>query len=262
MEHTKKMLLVDPRLMEFTKTSPVPDPMADSLRDLDHQMRTVLDRNDINVGDKANLYHQTLQRYLKRVDQYKDKPLGAVRISSEEKEGAVNTDKDEHEADNFIEKDVLQSVPKTMRTRAERLLHHLKTHPDITWNRRGEIEFQDQLVRGSNLTDLVNDVLRKRRNIEEPVGWKTFAAALQRLNVPQDLVGNPERWSYIRKSTKTPISITQTTAPVSERNVALSSLKKKQKSLETPISWRQKSTKRKSKRKMKKDLFRATWESL
>ena len=136
---------------ECTKTSPVPDPI-----------RTVLDRNDIIVGDKANLYLQTLQRYLKRVDQYKDKPLGAVRISSEEKEGAVITDKDENEADNFIEKDVLQSIPKTMRTRAERLLHDLKTHTDITWNRRIEIEFQDHLVRGSHLTDLINDVLRKK----------------------------------------------------------------------------------------------------
>ena len=53
----------------------------------------------------------------------------------------------------------------------------------------------------------------KKINIEEPVGWKTFAAALQRLNIPQDLVGNPELWSYIQKSTKAHISTTQTTTP-------------------------------------------------
>ena len=70
----------------------------------------------------------------------------------------------------------------------------------------------------------VNDVLRKRRNDAEPVGWKTFATALHHLNVPQDLVRNPERWKYIREKgllTSLPVLTPQ----IHPRNVALSSLK-------------------------------------
>ena len=44
----------------------------------------------------------------------------------------------------------------------ERLLQRIKSHPDVTWNPRGEIEYQGQLIKNSNLTDLVNDVLRKK----------------------------------------------------------------------------------------------------
>ena len=104
-----------------------------------------------------------------------------------------------------IEQDVLQSAPKTMRSRAERLLQRIRSHPDVTWNPRDEIEYQGQLVKNSNLTDLVNDVLRKRRNIAEHVGWKTFALLPKRR--PQ-WYGKRPRHTSIRgnRGFKTPCS--------------------------------------------------------
>ena len=158
------------------KAPPVPDAATESLRDMDQQMRGVLDRNDMNLEDKANLYQQTLWRYLKRFGQYKDKPLGTVQIRQDERTKAVLSGSETPATDEgkndpaVIEQDVLQSVPKTMRSRAERLLQRLKSHPGVTWNPRGEIEYQGQLIKDSSLTDLVNDVLRERRNIAEPVG--------------------------------------------------------------------------------------------
>jgi len=230
------MILVDPRMINSlqSKAPPVPDAATESLRDMDQQMRGVLDRNDMNLEDKANLYQQTLWRYLKRFGQYKDKPLGTVQIRQDERTKAVLSGSETPATDEgkndpaVIEQDVLESVPKTMRSRAERLLQRLKSHPGITWNPRGEIEYQGQLIKNSSLTDLVNDVLRKRRNIAEPVGWRAFATALHHLNVPPDLVGNPERWKYIREK------ILQSSPPVLTpqiypHNVALSSLKRKQK---------------------------------
>ena len=55
-------------------------------------------------------------------------------------------------------------------------------------------------VPGSNIVDLVNDALRKRKSFQ-PVGLKTFARGLKDVNAPMDLVGNPERWSYIQTTT-------------------------------------------------------------
>ena len=147
------------------------------------------------------------------------------------------------------------------------MLQRIKSHPDVTWNPRGEIEYQGQLVKDSNLTDLVNDVLRKRWNIAEPVGWKTFAIALHHLNVPQDLVGNPERWKYMRKKglqTSPPVLTPQ----IHPRNVALSSLKRRKEAeeeeekesqgretsfaqKETPVVWKKAKT-QKHKRKQQR----------
>jgi hypothetical protein len=45
-----------------------------------------------------------------------------------------------------------------------------------------------ETVQGSNLVDLVNDVLRKRKYFN-PQGWETFGEALREANVPQDLIG-------------------------------------------------------------------------
>ena len=290
MEHTKKMVLVDPRTLDtirassLTAQAPVPDAATESLRDMDLQMRDVLDRNDMNLEDKANLYQQTLWRYLKRFGQYKDKPLGTVQVKPDERGktlllGSETTATEDVKYDpSANEQDVLQSVPKTMRSRAERMLQRIKSRPDVTWNPRGEIEYQGQLVKDSNLTDLVNDVLRKRRNTAEPVGWKTFAAALHHLNVPQDLVGNPERWKYIREKglqTSPPVLTPQ----IHPRNVALSSLKRRKEAeeeeesqgrktsfaqKETPVVWKKTKThkhKRKQQR-FQKRLVLEDWQPM
>ena len=176
------MVLVDPRTLDTIRASspaaqaPVPDAATESLRDMDQQMRDVLDRNDMNLEDKANLYQQTLWRYLKRFGQYKDKPLGTVQVKPDERGktlllGSETTATEDVKYDpSAVEQDVLQSVPKTMRSRAERLLQRIKSHPDVTWNPRSENEYQGQIINNSNLTDFANDESRKRRNIAEPVG--------------------------------------------------------------------------------------------
>ena len=62
-----------------------------------------------------------------------------------------------------LEEEVLDSVPRTMKKKVERLLQRLQQHPQFKWNNQGEIEFEGQLVKNSNLVDLVNNVLRKRK---------------------------------------------------------------------------------------------------
>ena len=214
MEYAKKMILVDPRMMDSLQTSsgpPVPDANSQSLREMDRGMRDVLERKDISFEDKADMYHQILWRYLKRFEQYKEKPLGTVTVKQPNSElhAAASDikvdDLGETEPQQWgrVAKEVVDSVPVKMKRKAERILQRLQQHPELKWNSQGEIEFEGQLVKNSNLVDLVNDVLRKRKNFE-PTGWKTFATALQRMNVPQDLIGHPERWDFIR--TQIPVS--------------------------------------------------------
>ena len=78
-----------------------------------------------------------------------------------------------------------------MKRKAERLLGRLRSHPVVTWSLSGEISYRGTLVRDSSLVDLINDVLKKRQTAPNPREWKTFTTALRRINVPQDLVGQP-----------------------------------------------------------------------
>ena len=49
----------------------------------------------------------------------------------------------------------------------------------------------------SNIVDLVNDVMRKRKGFN-PEHSSTLAKALAKINVPEDYVRNPDRIDSIR----------------------------------------------------------------
>ena len=297
MEHAKKMILIEPRVLESMQqqqqeTRQDYDTTSRDLKETDQSMQAILE-SDGHVQDKANAYQQALWGFLNRFDQYKDRPLGRVQLTRDSIPERNTTTKKEQAGEeaevesakpssplSWIEQDVVESVPKSLKTKAERLLQRIKLDPEVKWNNLGELEYRGQLIKNSNLTDLVNDVLRKRKNSREPLGWETFADVLHRLNVPQELIGNPTRWSYMRKRetlAKTP----EKKNKINPKNVALSSIKRrpllddndsfetppnetpsKWSKKETPTKWRKKQLKkseRKRKKSIKTDLTWVTW---
>jgi hypothetical protein len=67
----------------------------------------------------------------------------------------------------------------------------MKADPNISWSEKGELKYKGETVRGSNVVDLVNDVLRKRKYFN-PQGWETFGEALREASVPplQEMLGS------------------------------------------------------------------------
>ena len=115
----------------------------------------------------------------------------------------------ETETKHAIEEEILESVPKTMKTKAELLVRKMKS----------ELKYKGETVRGSNVVDLVNDVLRKRKYFN-PQGWETFGETLREANVPQDLIGHEDHWKYITQTKRTPRSRKrqQSPSPKTSRN--------------------------------------------
>ena len=180
MEHAKKMILIEPRVLESMQqqqqqqeTRQDYDTTSRDLKETDQSMQAILE-SDGHVQDKANAYQQALWGFLNRFDQYKDRPLGRVQLTRDsiptKKEQAGEEAEEEVESAksssplSWIEQDVVESVPKSLKTKAERLLQRIKLDPEVKWNNLGELEYRGQLIKNSNLTDLVNDVLRKRKN--------------------------------------------------------------------------------------------------
>ena len=81
----------------------------------------------------------------------------------------------------------------------------MKTSPAISWNEKEELKYKGETVQESNVVELVNDVLSKRKYFN-PQGWETFGEALREANVPQDLIGHEDRWRYITQTKRTPRS--------------------------------------------------------
>ena len=76
---------------------------------------------------------------------------------------------------------------------------------------RGELIHEGVPVVGSNVVDLVNDLLRKRKT--DPTGWQPFARQLRAINLPMALVGNVSRRAYIRPAPTVTPSRRLTTTP-------------------------------------------------
>ena len=89
---------------------------------------------------------------------------------------------------------IVRSIPKSMKKRAEALLAHLKEREDvITWDDMGQVLVDGVLIPRSNITDLVSDAMRSRKNFN-PIGVREFYSVLNKINVPKDLVRNERRW--------------------------------------------------------------------
>ena len=69
----------------------------------------------------------------------------------------------------------MDTVPKTMQGKPRRLLERMKRN--MYWTARGELIHEGVPIAGSNVVDLVNDVLRKRKT--NPTEWQPFARQLR-----------------------------------------------------------------------------------
>lgn len=179
------MQLVDPKMMMMTAPT---NPLHRTISTLDQEMRSILDRQGLSDEEKVRQYNQILQRYLEYHNHLQPSlttptptPIPAMKNVNEE---------------------VLQTVPKTMRRKAQAILERVTHQPNTSWNDRGEFVLDGEVIRGSNIVDLVNDMLRHRKSFQ-PRGWQDFARALRQSNVPLDLVGNRHRWEWMHRDSAT-----------------------------------------------------------
>ena len=88
----------------------------------------------------------------------------------------------------------------------------------VDWNDRGELLHEGVAIPGSNITDLVHDLVRRRKTFE-PVGWQQLAGQLRGSNIPMELVGNVTRRQHMQKGEITPRK-KQATTPRKKQTVS------------------------------------------
>ena len=129
------------------------------------------------------------------------KPTPVVVVK--EKETPMTTD---------IMGEVLTTLPKALQEKGRQLVSRLKT---AQWSDKGELLRDGTAVPGSNVIDLVHDLLRKRKT-SDPIGWQQFASQMRAANIPMELVGNVAKRRHIQKRKRT-----LTPKPVKGRRVQL-----------------------------------------
>ena len=210
MNYTRRMVLVPENTLERMQQRQqiLTPPVTQTLKNLDSEMNDILSSKHLSDEEKATLYNQVLQRYLTYYDQRKGQPLH-VKLATpkssetpkpeESKESSKESTEVETAIPTAVEQEVMKSVPKLYKTGARQLLDKIKENRDVLhWNEKGELIYENKPIPGSHVVDLVNDILRQRKGFE-PVGWSVFARGLARMNIPENIVRNPQRQSAIRE---------------------------------------------------------------
>ena len=168
-------------------------PIMSNMMHKDTQMSNVLQCDGMSDDQKQKLLNAKVERYLE-LKQQKDSQIPSVRVVKDEKEQSLP----EPAMSNA---DVVDSIPPYIRQRATSLLNRLKTRPEvITWDKTGQMKIERETIPNSNISDLVSDAMRSRKNFNS-TDAKEFFHALSKLNVPKDFVRNQERWKQVMGET-------------------------------------------------------------
>jgi len=105
------------------------------------------------------------------------------------KRSKVDTnDTDNNETDKMVD-DTAEMMPKTLQHHARKLMKRMKEYKDvIRWSSNGDVFIDGNKMVGSNISDLIGDVLRSKKT--EIPGRETFLRALAKINTPEELVRN------------------------------------------------------------------------
>lgn len=191
------MVLVPENTLErFKQRQQILTPLVtQQLKHLDAEMTDILANKRLDDEEKARLYNQVLQRYLTFYDQRKSQPLNVKiafppivksepPVEESKPETSGETSKEAQESTEVettptaVEKEVMKSIPKIYKAGARQLLDKIKENHDLSyWNEKGELMYENKLISGSHVVDLVNDMLRHQKGFE-PVSWSVFTRGL------------------------------------------------------------------------------------
>ena len=88
--------------------------------------------------------------------------------------------------DNTTE-NLLPSLSLPLQSRGKTIRIHLKKHSDFKWNDKGEIIVDGQLVKGSNIIDLIKIQLKDYKSFHH-IGAEVFSQLVREINVPQSVL--------------------------------------------------------------------------
>lgn len=177
MNHAKKMVLISPDVLRRLNTTS----KDNTLDTIENDMNKILHTPELEDRAKWSQYQQLMQR----CQFFQDQLRQPTEIPIIEKPTVSDSTQK-------FEVEILRTLPKAYKTKGELLFRRLCDNEVITWDKNGSVSINGTVIVGSNIVDLVCDVIRYKKS-GSPVGWKEFTSALSEINVPQEFIGNHQR---------------------------------------------------------------------
>ena len=158
---------------------------------------TLRDAGSDHVDEtKMSAYRETMDDFAYLRDRGGDaRPSQPSHLFTTNASNDSNDDDGGNDARAMDEKDAVavEVLPANQRENAKRLIRLLRAHGDdvVSWTPNGEVSIGGQRLRGTNIIDLVGDVLRSPRSSKTvSAQHDQFLAALADANVPETVIKN------------------------------------------------------------------------
>ena len=181
-------------------------------------MKNIWNRDDLAADEKVRLYTEQMNKFKSFHDDLsRPKSLEVVmrrtdENTNEEKTHVTTVSNKKDDDDSSIitrdlvahgninnEREIVNALPKTIRKRAEQLLNYLKLQPHISWNGNGEFIYDGKALHGSNISDLLLDLLSNRQKLISPIFFSNmFSKSLAQANVPLEWVKNQKLLNVVK----------------------------------------------------------------
>ena len=67
---------------------------------------------------------------------------------------------------------LLVSIPKSHMAKASGILQYLEEDEDVEWDAKNQVYIKGRKIEGSNVTDLMHRMVRKRKTVPDPEGYQ------------------------------------------------------------------------------------------
>ena len=198
----RRIYLTQQEMLKFMKGK-LQDSLSPNLQkyyEARQEMNDWLEKDDVPGDTEATMYAQQLQRVKQLQNQvFRSEPSPVQMITQTEQTMTSESDTvtPSHQL-NATDKQIIDFVSKTMQNSVKLLIQNLKDHSDvISWNDNGQLVLEGSIVPNSNIVDLVNDIMQKRKGFN-PEHSNTFAKALTKIKVPEDYLRNLDRINSIQ----------------------------------------------------------------
>lgn len=166
--------------------------VGNNLTRKDDEMHQILE-SSLPADEKWKKYEQLFNQYLI----YKNPLKRKLNPSYED-----DSDDEDKKLDGIPSEKIVGTLPKTMRRNAKNLLDFMKGTSNqhrISWNEKGILKVNNKEIPGSNIVDLVNDVVRTRQKFSA-MNKDAFIQLLNDLSIPREFIGNHELQEAVDKN--------------------------------------------------------------
>lgn len=161
-------------------------PNIKNVKDIDQKMDETLNKSDLTDFEKVEKYNALLEKYIRNFRNALETSKSEAILGEPASKTIDLKNTTENESIKQFQslEESLDSIPTSYRQKARKLVDFLKNNNSFSVNQNNELLYKDQVLRGSNVNQLINDAVRSKKPITSDALFTQFVENLNAEGYP------------------------------------------------------------------------------